>query len=104
MQLFLVADLRGSPDTGMARKDRLIARLLSKPRDFTWAETCTLMKGCGFDLENRRGSRRMFIHVQTQLKVGMHEPHSRPALLPYELDLLIDGLKNVGEIKNDQPL
>lgn len=83
----------------MARKDKLIARLLSDPKDFTWDETCTLMKACGFELKNRGGSKRMFIHVQTRRKVGMHEPHSRPALIRYELDLLIDGLKEVGEIK-----
>lgn len=83
----------------MARKDKLIARLRSGPKDFTWAEACTLMGACGFELKNRGGSRRMFIHTETRRKVGMHEPHSRSALLPYELDLLIDGLREVGEIK-----
>ncbi len=82
----------------MAKRDILLARLLSRPKDFTWAEACTLMKNCGFTLENRKGSRRMFIHL-TGLKVGIHEPHSRPALLPYELDYLIDGLKAVSAIK-----
>jgi len=82
----------------MAKTDILIARLRSKPKDFAWSEACTLMKQCGFTLQNRKGSRRMFIH-HTGLKVGIHEPHSRPALLPYELDYLIDGLKAVGVIK-----
>jgi len=57
------------------------------------------MRACGFELKNRDGSRRMFIHSETRRKVGMHEPHSRPALLQYELNLLIDGLKEIGEIK-----
>jgi hypothetical protein len=82
----------------VARKDKLIARLQTKPKDFTWDETCTLMRACGFELKKRDGSRRMFIHQGTHVKVGIHEPHSRPALLPYELDYLIDGLKQVGEI------
>lgn len=83
----------------MARKDKSIERLRSKPRDFTWAETCALMRACGFALENRGGSRRMFRHEETGIKVGIHEPHSRPALLPYEIQLLIDALIEVGEIR-----
>ena len=83
----------------MARKDKLIARLLGRPTDFTWSEACTLMSACGFEMQNRKGSRRMFVHGETRFKVGMHEPHSRPALLPYEIDLLLDGLKSVGEVK-----
>ena len=83
----------------MSKKNKLIARLQERPKDFTWSETCALMGACGFALKNRSGSRRLFIHSETKLKVGLHEPHSRPGLLPYELDLLIDGLTEVGEIQ-----
>lgn len=43
----------------------------------------------------------MFTHSETRLKVGMHEPHNRSNLLPYELDLLLDGLKGTGQITDD---
>lgn len=85
----------------VARKDKLITRLLSKPKDFTWGEACTVMIASGFALTNRAGSRRVFKHVESKLKVSMHEPHSRTHLLPYELDYLIDGLKGTGQIPNE---
>jgi hypothetical protein len=101
VQLFLVAVLRPVADTNVARKDKLIARLLSHPKDFTWSEACSVMIASGFALTNRAGSRRLFTHVETKLKVSMHEPHSRSHLLPYELELLIDGLKGAGQIPDE---
>lgn len=100
-QLFLVAVLERDADTTVARKDKLIARLLTKPKDFSWSEACTVMIGSGFALTNRGGSKRLFTHVETKLKVSLHEPHSRPHLLWYELDYLIDGLKESGQIPNE---
>ncbi len=82
----------------MARKDKLLARLRARPRDYTWAEGCSVMAAHGFSLENRSGSRRMFRHEMSGAKVILHEPHNRPHLLPYEIALLIDGLKEVGVI------
>jgi hypothetical protein len=101
VQPFLVAELRRDADTTVGRKDKLIARLMTRPKDFTWSEACSVMSGSGFKLTNRAGSRRLFTHVESKLKVSMHEPHSRSNLLPYELDLLIDGLKGTGQISND---
>ena len=88
-------------DTIVARKDKLILRLKSKPKDFAWSEACAVMSACGFELQNRKGSRRMFTHIETRLKVSIHEPHSRPNLLPYELDALLDGLKGTGQITDE---
>lgn len=83
----------------MSRKTKLIERILALPRDFTWDEGCALMKACGFQLVNRRGSMRMFVHLETRLKVGVHEPHPEKTLKRYALEALIDGLRIVGEVQ-----
>lgn len=84
----------------MARKDKLLERLKSRPKGFTWDEAVTLMSACGFKLMNARGggSGRMFVHPQTKQKVRLHEPHPQNTLLPYMLDQLIEALKDAGEI------
>ena len=43
----------------------------------------------------------MFTHVETRLKVSIHEPHSRPNLLPYEIDALLDGLNGTGQLTDE---
>lgn len=83
----------------MARKSKLLARLCERPKDFTWDEACTLMRQCGFSLQNRKGSARMFVHDTTKQKVRLHEPHPRPTLLPYMVEALIQALKDAGEIE-----
>lgn len=40
----------------------------------------------------------MFRHSGSSIKVRLHEPHPENVLKPYAVDLLIDGLKAVGEL------
>lgn len=82
----------------MPKKSKLKERIVERPKDFTWAEACTLMKQCGFKLINKDGSARMFKHLDTGLKAGVHEPHPGNILKPYAVDILIDALKAVGEL------
>ena len=82
----------------MSRKDKLLARLQSKPKDFTWDEACTLMSQCNFTCNNKGGSSRMFVHSITKIKVRLHEPHPQKILLPYMLDQMLEGLRNAGEV------
>lgn len=85
----------------MSRKDKLIAKLKSRPKNFTWDETTTLMSACNFKLMNARGggSGRMFVHQATRQKVRLHEPHPQNTLLPYMLSELIEALICAGEIE-----
>jgi len=39
----------------------------------------------------------MFVHQPTGKKVRLHEPHPRNTLLPYMIDLVIEGLRDIGE-------
>jgi predicted RNA binding protein YcfA (HicA-like mRNA interferase family) len=82
----------------MSRRDKLLARLRSNPVDFTWQDAVTLMKGSGFDVIVASGSGRKFVHRETRRKVLMHQPHPHPELKQYQIDLLLEGLRNAGEI------
>lgn len=98
MQLVLVAQRRTSTDTPVSKKSKLLARIVEQPRNFTWDETCTLMKQCGFELVNLNGSARMFVHAKSRLKVRLHEPHPENTLKHYMVKELINALKEVGEL------
>ena len=84
----------------MSKKNKLIAKLQSNPKDFTWYDAKSVMQACGFDLLNARGggSGRMFRHGVTKQKVRLHEPHPQNTLLPYMVDLIVEALRNAGEI------
>ena len=85
----------------MSWKDKLLARLQDKPKDFTWKEAITLMRKCGFELLKGSGSRRKFVSKEDGQIVSIHEPHPQNTLKIYQLDLLIEGLKRAGEIKGE---
>lgn len=84
----------------MSRKAKLLQRLSRRPRDFTWDEACSLMNACGFTLRRKSGSARLFVH-SGGTRVRLHEPHPRPALLPYMIELLIEGLRAAGELDDE---
>ena len=78
----------------MGRKDKLIARLKSKPKDFTFDETKTLLELCGYVFSNSgktSGSRVCFTREQKVFR--MHKPHPRKELLHYQVKELIEELK-----------
>lgn len=83
----------------MSKKIKLFERLCERPKNFTWDEACSLMRQCGFTLKNGSGSARMFVHASTRQKVRLHEPHPRNTLLPYMVDILIEALREAGEIE-----
>ena len=78
----------------MGKKDKLIDRLKSKPKDFTFDETKTLLELCGYLMSNSgktSGSRVCFTRGQKVFR--MHKPHPRKELLHYQVKELIDELK-----------
>lgn len=81
----------------MSKKQKLIDRIKQLPKDFTWDEAAKLMKMCNFDLIKNDGSARMFRH-STGIKVRIHQPHPTPVLPKYAIELLIEGLRNSGEM------
>ena len=85
----------------MGKKDKLISRLKSKPRDFTFDEAETLLVYFGYRRSNKgrtSGSRVIFINDQTVSQIMLHKPHPRKELLSYQVQQLLDELEQEGLI------
>lgn len=79
----------------MTKRDKLIDRLLSKPKDFTWAELAKVLRGFGYEQVSAGktgGSRVRFIHHHYP-PIILHKPHPKPILKPYQLEDIIDLLR-----------
>lgn len=79
----------------MTKRDKLLIRLLSKPKDFTWDELVKVLTELGFKQISggkTGGSRVRFIHPSCP-PVILHRPHPRPILKRYLLDNIIDLLR-----------
>jgi len=81
----------------LGKKDKLIARLKSKPRDFAFDEAKALLELCGYVVSNAgktSGSRVCFTRGKKIFR--MHRPHPGRELLLYQVAELIDELKEEG--------
>jgi len=81
----------------MGKKEKLIARLKTKPKDFTFNEAKSLMGLCGYFISNAgktSGSRVCFIRGNKVFR--MHKPHPRQELPAYQVKELIDELDQEG--------
>jgi len=81
----------------LGKKDKLIARLISKPKDFTFDEAKAILELCGYAESNAgrtSGSRVCFTKGRKVFR--MHKPHPRKELLRYQVIELIDELKEEG--------
>ena len=82
----------------MTRKEKLLKRLLNKPKDFTWDELTSLLSSLGFD-ESKTcktdGSRRRFVNWEGVV-ITLHKPHPRNVLKLYQIEQVIDILSQEG--------
>lgn len=83
----------------MSKTDKQLLRLLSMPKDFSWAELVVVMQKHHFELHSGSGSGRKFFHAKTQTVFFLHEPHPEKIVKRYALKIAITALKNAGEIK-----
>ena len=84
----------------MSRKEKLIKRLKSCPKDFTFDEAVALLSLLGYALDNKgktSGSQVMFINDSGH-KVLLHKPHPRNYFLDYQVKWLIEMLEKGGAI------
>lgn len=80
----------------MGKHEKLLAKLTSHPKDFTFQEVTTLLAGFGYALnQSGSGSRVKFEHGQ-HASIYMHKPHPSPVLKPYQIDVVIDTLRQEG--------
>ncbi len=85
----------------MSKKEKLINRLKTKPKDFTYNEAKTLLESVGFVESNKgktSGSRVVFIESKSGLKFELHKPHPGNILKPYVIIGLIKILNELGVI------
>lgn len=84
---------------GVGKIEKLLARLLTVPRDFTFDEARTLLEAYGYVLSNsgRTSGSRMKFYRGTKI-LSLHKPHPRKELLEYQVKALIEELKEEGII------
>ena len=80
----------------MSKSDKLIIRLLSRPKDFTYNELKTLLLSFGYKEVQGAGSRVCF--AKENHKIKLHKPHPDNKLKRYQIDLIAKELTNKGLI------
>lgn len=84
----------------MSRRDKLIARLKARPKDFTWDELVRLLEALGY-VEARTGktggSRRRFLHPTAPV-IALHKPHPGNIVKMYVVDDVLRMLIEEGLI------
>ena len=84
----------------MGTKEKLIGRLMSLPKDFTFDEAERLLNLFGYVKSNKgktSGSKVMFIDKQNR-KILLHKPHPGMTLKSYALKELLNKLVRNGNI------
>ena len=83
----------------MGKAEKLLRRLLSGPKDFSFDELETLLTGLGFIASNAggtSGSAVRFKNPQTGQILRLHKPHPSPYLKQYLVKYIISELKRGG--------
>ena len=83
----------------MGKKEKLIRRLKTKPRDFTYDEADALLKSLGMKKSNKgktSGSRAEYVLGNT--KIQIHKPHPRKEMPLYRILDIINELERMGLI------
>jgi predicted RNA binding protein YcfA (HicA-like mRNA interferase family) len=81
----------------MSKTEKLVMRLLSHPKDFTYGELKTLLASMGYDEVQGAGSRVCF--SKGDHKIKLHKPHPGNILKSYQLDLIIRELVAKGLLR-----
>ena len=83
----------------MGQKEKLLNKLMSNPKDFTFEEAETLLRYLGYQKSNKgktSGSRVVFANKEHNSKILLHKPHPRKELLAYQVKLLAAQLEQEG--------
>lgn len=88
----------------MGRKEKLVDRLLLKPKDFTWDELVTVLGYWGYSETKggkTGGSRRKFIDENNNI-ISLHKPHPSNIVKAYVINDVIDHLILTGKLKDHE--
>lgn len=84
----------------MSRRDKLVARLKGRPKDFTWDELVRLLEGLGYAeavTGKTGGSRRRFVHAAAPA-IALHKPRPGNIVKMYVIDDVLRVLTEKGLI------
>jgi hypothetical protein len=87
----------------MSRQEKLITRLLSAPKDFTWEELIKVLALFGYEEVKggkTGGSRRRFVDEEKNV-ITLHKPHPANIVKSYAIRDIITHLKAEGHIKDE---
>jgi len=79
----------------VSKLQKLIIRLKSKPRDFSYDDLRKTLNGLGYEEDSRgktSGSRVAFIHPESLHIIRLHKPHPGNILKAYQIEQIIDEL------------
>ncbi len=82
----------------MGKKEKLLARLQARPKDFSWSELQNLMRQLGYMEIEGRGSRRKFMNTETKRIVSLHKRHPDDTLLDYQVRDVLNFIEEQGDI------
>ena len=81
----------------MSKKDKLIDRLLKKPKDFAYDEMESLLSYYGYELkQGGTGLGVKFIKDGSNEVINFHKPHPSGILKRYVLEQVIEKLRKDG--------
>lgn len=84
----------------MGQKEKLIQRLKSRPKDFSFDEAETLLNYLGYSRSNKgktSGPRVKFTN-KAHRSIFLHQPHPQKELKEYQVKDLIQSVKEEGYI------
>ena len=85
----------------MGKKDKLIEKLRTTPKAFTYSEAESLLGYLGYHVDNKgktSGSRVVFRKDATSAKFALHKPHPQKELKEYQAKDLLAHLEEEGLI------
>lgn len=83
----------------MARLEKLLSRIKTRPKDYTVNELNTLMSQCGCTVgHGGRGSSLKYYHPPSGKTLGFDGPHPGNTLYPYQIKSTLVFLKEIGVI------
>lgn len=74
----------------MAKQQKLISRILERPKDFRWSD---LLASLDYIELQGRGSRVKFYNKTLDSLIQLHKPHPSKILKPYVIREVIDKLQ-----------
>ena len=85
----------------MTTKEKLVARLMRLPKDFTFDEAERLLTWVGYEKSNKgktSGSRILFFFKKGRIPVFLHRPHPEKELKEYAIKQLLKELMINGDL------